>query len=89
MLLPQTVRQSSSYDAMFARKVRLRWYFTDLTAASQRPPKCGPCGGMNFHWHPSVVRKSWTLDICVGHCNMLLTSRSSLTAPWKFVPLYE
>ena len=67
--------ESSSYVAMFAPKVRLRWYFTDLTAASQRPPKCGPCGGINFHWHPSDVKKSWTLDICVGHWSMLSTAR--------------
>jgi len=33
---------SSSYVAVLAPKVRLRWYLTAFNAASQRPPKCGP-----------------------------------------------
>lgn len=36
--------------------VRLRWYLTDLTAASHLPPKLGAAGGMKFQEVPSLRR---------------------------------
>ncbi|GFV97785.1 DUF1758 domain-containing protein [Trichonephila clavipes] len=59
----------------------LRWYFIDLTEASQRPPKDGALGGINFHSIPSADKKPAKLssESSISFRNLL----SSLLAPTK------
>jgi len=65
----------------------IKWCFMDITAASHKPLKWGPCWGMNFHSHPSLAKKFCILSICGKHWSMLYTSCHWFDAPWKLVPL--
>ncbi|GFW23128.1 chloride channel protein 2 [Trichonephila clavipes] len=65
----------------------LRGYFIDLTEASQRPPKDGALGGINFHSIPSADKKPAKLssESSISFRNLL----SSLLAPTNVFPLSE
>ncbi|GFW37751.1 hypothetical protein TNCV_4629561 [Trichonephila clavipes] len=67
--------------------ILLRWYFIDLTEASQRPPKDGALGGINFHSIPSADKKPAKLssESSISFRNLL----SSLLAPTNVFPLSE
>ena len=40
---------SSSKLTLMSPTIHLMWNVKLLTAASNRPPKCGDCSGINFH----------------------------------------
>ena len=80
-----TVVNSSNVSFTLAT-IRFRWVFKLFTAASQRPPKCGACSGMNFHCMPWVEQNSEMVVCALWVSRNSTNSRISLAAPTKLVP---
>lgn len=80
---------SSSYVRDAFAMLLTRRCFADLTAASQRPPKCGALGGMKLNWMPLAlhvfVMASWAL----GEWMIVANSGSLFFAPTKLVALSQ
>uniref|UniRef100_A0A8D8JI75 (northern house mosquito) hypothetical protein n=1 Tax=Culex pipiens TaxID=7175 RepID=A0A8D8JI75_CULPI len=64
-------------------------FFVDLTAASQRPPKCGALGGLKCHLIPWFEHSLETMSRCLRSLSSNRSSAILLRAPTKFVPLSE
>ena len=67
----------------------LRWRLEDFTAASHSPPKCGEWGGIKRHSICLLARNAFTFSLWSSDCNGSWSSRNSLFAPMKLVPLSE
>ena len=61
----------------------MRARLADLTSRSQEPPKCGADGGLNCHFVPF----RYNFAAKVAWSRLFRQSRSSRSAPTKFVPL--
>ena len=80
---------NSSKVSRWSPTTRFRWYFVDFIAPSQRPPKCGTCGGFSCHSMPSLVRNVVICAWCSLLSNSIPNSLNSFRAPMKFRPLSE
>ena len=60
-------------------------FFADLIMDSCAPPKCGASGGLKCHWIPFFALDSLILSVP----SYDIRDFNSLSAPLKFVPLYE
>ena len=65
---------------------RWRCVLNDLTADSHNPPKCGVCGGINFHCMHCVEQNSEMVCFVLLSSRKLANSANSLLAPTKFLP---
>ena len=64
--------------------MRYRWYFIDLIALSQRPPKWGAPGGLKCHYVPTSTSLVWTFS---NHSKAPWNiCRKTDSAPMKLVP---
>ena len=69
--------------------ILLRCFFIDLTALSQRPPKCGEAAGMWLHWILCCRRYCCMMWSLSSSAKKSYSLPSSFLAPTKLGPLSQ
>uniref|UniRef100_A0A8D8LD12 (northern house mosquito) hypothetical protein n=1 Tax=Culex pipiens TaxID=7175 RepID=A0A8D8LD12_CULPI len=79
----------SSIEIGSSPMTRRMWCLAERTAASHKPPKCGPLGGLNDQRISLLAQSLKTFSWCCLSRSSVNNSCSLFRAPTKLVPLSD